>query len=308
MEITVDDVPYAITPDGETLLARVYAPMDGGPHPALVDVHGGAWSLFDRTADAHFDAALAARGTVVVALDFRQAPAHRFPSAVADVVAGVRWVRAHAARLRVRPDAIGLIGGSSGGHLLLLAAIRPHADEYGGTRWIGEPATPAGAPVDARVAFALPLWPIADPIARYRYLLDRIAHPVASSSPFFQPERLKRGHDLFFGDEATMHRASVPRVLADGEAQHLPPIWVAHPEEDDNVTLEMTEALVDAYRRAGGDAELAVFPGVGHAFANFPGDTTDRCIDAMAAFIARRASSRRARPAGSSPAPPSPRR
>jgi acetyl esterase len=283
LDVVVEDVPYA-TPDGEPLLARVYAPRDGGPWPALVDVHGGAWTLFDRTVDAQFDAGLAARGTVVVALDFRQAPSHRFPTAVADVVAGIRFVRANAARLRVRPDAIGVIGGSSGGHLALLAALRPHAPEHGGTPWIGD----TGAAVDARVSFALALWPIADPLARYRYLLDRIARPVPSASPFFQPDRLKAGHDLFFGDEATMHRASVPRVLDAREAEHLPPLWVAHPELDDNVTLPMTEALVDAYRRAGGDVELVVFPDVGHGFANFPGAASDRCVEAMATFIARR--------------------
>ncbi len=65
---------------------------------------------------------------------------------------------------------------------------------------------------------------------------------------------------------------------------------MAHPERDENVTLPMTQALIDAYRRAGGEAELAVFPGVGHSFANFPSDDTDRCIAAMAAFIDRQLS------------------
>jgi acetyl esterase/lipase len=292
-EVRVDDVPYAM-PEGETLLARIYAPANGGPFPAVVDVHGGAWSNFDRTVDAQYAEALAARGIVVVALDFRQAPRHRFPSAAADVVAGVRFVRRHAERYRVRPDAIGLLGGSSGGHLALLAALRPDAPELASTPWIREMETVGdpGPSVAVRVAFVLALWPIADPLARYRYLLERIANLRPPASRFFLPERLKAGHDAFFGDEATMHRASVPRLLDDGEAQHLPPLWVAHPELDDNVTLAMTRALVDAYRRAGGDVELVVYPGVGHAFANFPGETTDRCIDAMAAFISSRAPGR----------------
>ena len=50
------------------------------------------------------------------------------------------------------------------------------------------------------------------------------------------------------------------------------PSRIAHPELDENVTLEMTQHLIDTYRRAGGSAELEVFPGVGHAFANFPGE------------------------------------
>ena len=82
-----------------------------------------------------------------------------------------------------------------------------------------------------------------------------------------------------------MELASVPRIVAAGEAEHLPPIWVAHPEFDENVTAEMSRHLVDVYRKAGGEAELALFAGVGHSFANFPGDHADRCIAAMKCFI-----------------------
>ena len=282
-DVTTDDVPYA-TPDGEPLLARIYTPVGGsGAFPALVDVHGGAWSFFDRLADTYITRALAACGMVVVALDFRQAPSHRYPTAVADVVAGVRFVKANAERLRARPDAVGLIGGSSGGHLLLLAAIQPNAVEFASTPYVGM----TGAPIDARVSYALPLWPIADPGARYRYLLERIAHPVEAHDPFFKPEHLQRGHDLFFGDLATMDRASVPRIVAAGAAEVLPPIWIAHPALDENVTLPMTEHLLATYRAAGGAAECEVFPDVGHAFANFPGAAADACIDRMKSFIAR---------------------
>lgn len=277
-----EDVTWT-QPDGEPLLARIYRPAGArGPWPALVDVHGGAWTYFDRRADAHFDAALAACGMVVVALDFRQGPAHRHPAATADVVAGIRWVKANAARLDARPDDVGLIGGSSGGHILMLAALRPHAPEYATT------SVEAPADVDARVTYALPLWPILDPLARYRYLLDRRAHPRPARDPFFQPDRLIAAHEAYFGDEATMHGASALRVVESGEAETLPPIWIAHPELDENVTLEMTERFVAAYRRAGGDVALDVFPGVGHGFANFPGDAAAPCIDRMRAFIARR--------------------
>lgn len=280
-EVATQDVPYA-EPDDESLLARVYRPVGGGgPWPALVDVHGGAWSLFDRTVDGYFDRALAACGMVVVALDFRQAPAHRYPTAVADVVAGVRFVKANAAALGAQPGGVGLIGGSSGGHLVLLAAIRPDAAEYDGTPYVGR----TGARVSGAVAYALPLWPIADPLARYRYLEERLAE--RSESAFFRPEVLKAGHDAFFGDVATMAAASVPRIVAAREAEHLPPIWVAHPELDENVTLDMSQDLVESYRRAGGHAELEVFAGARHSFANFAGDAADGCIARMKEFIGR---------------------
>jgi len=276
LAVTSDDVEYA-RHDGVPLLARVYRPSGGGgPWPALVDVHGGAWRWFDRTADAYYDEALAAGGMVVVALDFRQAPDHRYPTAVADVVAGVRWARANAAGLGARADSVGIVGGSSGGHLAMLAAVRPGAFA-GGERG------------DGHVDYALALWPIVDPFARYRYLLARRDEPPGRArDPFFRAARLMEGHESFFGDEATMADASVVRVLDAGLAERLPPIWVAHPELDENVTLPMTERFVAAYRAAGGDAELAVFPGVGHAFANIPGDAADRCVERMREFIGRR--------------------
>jgi acetyl esterase/lipase len=282
-EVRVDDVPYG-GPADAPLLARIYAPVGArGPCAALVDVHGGAWTYFDRTIDAYFDHALAACGLVVVALDFRQAPSDRYPTAVADVVAGIRFVHANAARLGARPDAIGVVGGSSGGHLGLLAALRPNAPEYAGTPVIG-----MDAPVDARVAYVMSLWPIADPLARYRYLLDRIAHPRDAHDAIFDPVRLRQGHEAFFADEATMARASVPRLVTAGEAERLPALWIAHPELDENVTLAMSEALADAYRRAGGHVELEVFRGVGHGFANLPGPAADACIARMKDFVARR--------------------
>jgi acetyl esterase/lipase len=281
-QVSYEDVEYGGPPD-QPLLARVYRPIGVEPPlPALVDVHGGAWSYFDRTIDFYFDQALAACGMIVVALDFRQGPEHRFPTAVADIVAGIRFVKCNAARLGAMREPLGVIGGSSGGHLLLLAALKPSAPEFGTSPYVGQGA----APIDARVAYALPLWPIADPTARYRYVLDRIAHPRPSREPTFQPERLKEGHDAFFGDERAMEAASVPRLLAAGEAEHLPPIWVAHGELDENVTLEMTERLVQFYHAAGGEAELAVFPGAGHSFANYPGEAADHCIAAMRCFIA----------------------
>lgn len=277
-----EDLVYA-DPGGEPLHARVYRPQGAGRDlPALVDVHGGAWNFFDRKADFVYDRALAAGGMVVVALDFRQGPAHHYPSSVADVIAGIRYVKAHAGALGVRPDDVGLIGGSSGGHLALVAALRPHAAEFGVTAVHGADAES----IDATVAYALPLWPIADPLARYRYLLERRTHPeVQSRDPFFQCQRLIDAHEAYFADEADMQRASVPRMIAEGEAEHLPPVWIAHPELDENVTLTMSQHLAETYRRAGGAATLEIFPGVGHAFANFAGDASALCIAKMQEFI-----------------------
>jgi acetyl esterase/lipase len=280
-EVAFDDVPFA-RPDGGELLARVYRPGGPGPWHALVDVHGGAWTYFDRTVDAYFDQALAACGLVVVALDFRMGPAHRFPTAVADVVAGIRWTKAHARTLGAHAERVGIIGGSTGGHLAMLAALTPHARAFAGT------PVDAPAEIDAAVDYVLPLWPVLDPLARFHYLLERQRAPREPRDRFFVPERLIEGHHAFFDDEAAMARASALRIVETGEAEALPPVWIAHAELDENVTLAMTERFVETYRRAGGTVELEVFRGVGHSFGNIPGDTADRCIARMRDFVARR--------------------
>ena len=280
-EVVEEDLEYA-RPDGAPLLARIYRPAGyHAPLPALVDVHGGAWAYFDRRGDFYIDRALAACGMVVVALDFRQGT-HRYPSAIADVVAGIRWTKAQADALGVRPEGVGLIGSSSGGHIAMLAALRPSAPEFTTTRVAGADG------IDARVNYALPLWPILDPLARYRYLLDRRANPTPARDPLFHLDLLIAGHEAFFPDEDTMARASATRMVEAGEFECLPPVWLAHPELDENVTLPMTERFVRAYRAAGGMVELEVFEGVGHGFAIFPGEAADRGIARMRDFIARR--------------------
>jgi acetyl esterase len=286
------DEEYA-SPGGMPLLARIYRPeigksVEAGSRasalPALVDVHGGAWSYLDRRVDESIAQGLAACGVTVVSLDFRQGAEHPFPASIRDVLAGVRFTRFHAARLGVDPARIGLIGGSSGGHLALLAGIQPRWPDFQGTRFHGEPHET----VDARVAFVLALWPIANPLERFRYVLTRLDEPPsARRDPMFHPEALVAGHRHFV-DEAAMERASLSRILDAGEHEELPPIWVAHAELDENVTVPMTERFVASYRRAGGDAELVHFAGVGHSFANFPGEAADRGIARMRDFLARR--------------------
>ena len=285
-EVEIVDTPYA-RPGGIELLARVYRPLGeaAAPRAAVVYVHGGAWARLDRTADAILCRALAASGRVVVALDFRQAPDHRFPAASADVAAGVRYARAHARRLGVDPARVGLLGSSSGGHLALLHAVRPGAPEAAGTPIV----TPEGAldvaARDAGVAFVVALYPVADPLARYRYALSREHEPPPPSG--FDAKRLIASHRAFFADEAAMAGASVTRLVAEGLATALPPAWVAQPDLDDNVPAATTLAFVDAYRRAGGRVEHVHFPESRHGFVQQESAATDKCVAHVLGFVSR---------------------
>ncbi len=93
-----------------------------GALPAIVCIHGGGWSRGDRSSMRPLAQALAARGFVTVTISYRLSGEAKFPAALHDAKAAVRWLRAHAATYGIDPDAIGVTGHSAGGHLAALLA------------------------------------------------------------------------------------------------------------------------------------------------------------------------------------------
>ena len=128
-DIDVEDIEYLRHGD-KPLLARVYKPRGTGPFPLIIDIHGGAWCKKDRTSDAGTDEPLARSGVVVVALDFRMGLEGRYPASIADINYAIRWSKARAAEFGGRPDRVGILGVSSGGHQAMLAAMRPDDPRY----------------------------------------------------------------------------------------------------------------------------------------------------------------------------------
>jgi acetyl esterase len=111
------------TVDGEQIKLDVYEPAKKGKdRPAVVVVHGGAWTVGDKSWFAQQANQLAQSGFVAFSVNYRLAPAHPYPAAVEDVEAAVEWVRKHAKEYGVDPERIGALGGSAGGHLVGLLA------------------------------------------------------------------------------------------------------------------------------------------------------------------------------------------
>lgn len=104
---------------------RVYAPETGEPRPVLAYFHGGGWVLGSRdTADVACRALAAAAGCVLVSVDYRLAPEHKFPVPLDDCVAAVHWLARHAPEIGGDPARIAVGGDSAGGNLSAAAAIR----------------------------------------------------------------------------------------------------------------------------------------------------------------------------------------
>jgi alpha-L-fucosidase 2 len=106
-------------------------------------VHGGGWTSGDKTTgvDPLF-APFSKSGLGWFSINYRLAPKHRYPAAVEDVEAAVRWVKEHAAELNVDPKRLALLGESAGGHLVAMVVMRAKED----TRVAA--ALPFYAPVD----------------------------------------------------------------------------------------------------------------------------------------------------------------
>lgn len=115
---------YAVH-DGVELSGTFHKPDQAGQAPIVIAVHGGAWKAGDVKQYQYWGPWLASRGIAVFAIEYRlvQGERNRYPAAVQDVRAAVKFVRSNAAKLGIDPARIGLVGASAGAHLSALVAL-----------------------------------------------------------------------------------------------------------------------------------------------------------------------------------------
>lgn len=115
---------HLVTGDFPAVKVRLYRPEGTAPRPAFLHVHGGGFAFGDIESLDRWKRELAAEtGAVVVGLEYALSPDHRYPVALAQVLAVLRWLRAEAAALGLDPDRIGIGGDSAGGNLALAALL-----------------------------------------------------------------------------------------------------------------------------------------------------------------------------------------
>jgi acetyl esterase/lipase len=279
-ELEIEDVEYLRHGDTPYLL-RLLKPGGDGPFPLVVQLHGGAWCRGDRANDTALNEALAKSGVVVAALEWRMPPIASYPAALTDINYAIRWLKSRAVDLRSRPDWVGLMGSSSGGHQAMLAAMRPRDSRYSAL-----PLTAGTPPVDASVHCAVLCWPVIDPLGRYNYAKE-LKQRGGANAEF--ADRVLPSHDQFWGSEAAMSEGSPARALDRGEKTELPPVLyiqgtadIAHPKPD-------REHFVESYRKAGGHLELELFEGEAEGFvgrnANSP--NAARAVEKIIEFVHR---------------------
>ncbi|WP_137045581.1 alpha/beta hydrolase [Pseudolabrys sp. FHR47] len=247
LSFTARDYDYHRGASGPQLV-RVYRPDGPGPFPSVVDVHGGGWGTGNRLNNTVIHEYLARSGIVVAAIDFRLSGEARYPASIADTNLAIRWLKFRAADFNSRPDLVGGVGSSSGGHQLLLNALKPNDSAYAVLDTARFPD------IDASLSFVVALWPVADPWARYQ-MAQRQAK-----------EALIRSHAAYWNSDEEMQRGNPHLLLERREQTHLPPLLIMQGTADDNLTPDMAERFSVAYRSSGGHAELSIVGGASHAF------------------------------------------
>lgn len=222
-----------------SLPATVYTPSGAGPLPVVLYFHGGGWVFADRKVYDGGARGLAKQANaIVVSVDYRLAPEHKFPAAHDDALAAYRWLTRNAQNLGGDPQRLGLAGESAGGNLAVATAVAAHEQKLQAPRHV------------------LAVYPVAQANTRTESYLK-----YADAMPLNRPMM------LWFIAQVTRDEAQVrdPRIdLVNADLKGLPPVTLINAEidplRDDGALLEQ------ALRRQGVAVERKLYEGVTHEF------------------------------------------
>ena len=246
---------------------RIYTPRGSAALPIVVYFHGGGWAAGDlNTHDASARYYAATADAIVVSVDYRQPPEHKFPVAVDDSFAAVEWAVAHAGEIGGDPMRVAVAGDSAGGNLATV--VCQLAKQRGGPR----------------IAYQVLLYPAVD-------LRGGAATPE-------YPSRLQFGDGDYFLSRRDMEwfrslylsdvdrESEDPRVspIAAADLGGLPPALVVTAGCD--VLRDEGKAYADRLAAAGVPVEYRRYDGTIHAFMSFAG-AIPQGLDALS-FVASR--------------------
>jgi len=240
----VRDLVYGRGGERELKLDLAMPKEGDGSFPAIVFLHGKGWREGSRIDMNHFIEGVAHMGYVGVTVEYRLAPNARFPAQVEDCKAAVRWLRANAKTYRVRPERIGVVGFSAGGHLAYMLGVTRETDGLEGNG--GNADQPSR--VQAVVGFFAPTdfstrdWP--------RDLEQEVIVPFLGGS---------------FADKPDVYKKASPVSYVTNDA---PPFLLFHGNADKLVPVDQSRRLATKLRSFGVPATIVELEGEGHGFSD----------------------------------------
>src|SRR6478609_2299140 len=239
---TYKDVVYA-TVDGKDLKLDIYLPTGVSTPILLVWVHGGAWRNGTK---ASVPKIFVENGIATASLDFRQSTEARFPAAIYDIKAAIRFLRAKASMYGYRIDKIAIGGDSSGGHLATLVGVSSGNTELEGT-----------------------LGSYANQSSRIHAILDyygatNLSTILAQSTPFGLNVR-KPALELLLG---SLPESAVDLSKLASPVNHIdkndPPLLMFHGDQDPQMPINQSHELQGQYQKLNLDVHLEVIHGAAH--------------------------------------------
>ena len=226
--------------------ARVYRPEGDGPFPMVMMFHGGGWVIGDLdTADRQSREVCRGARALVVSVDYRLAPEHRFPAAADDCYAATCWAAEHASDHEGDASKLAVAGDSAGGNLA--AVVAQMARDRGGPRLV----------------FQLLVYPVTDGVDHdwpsYRDNGDGYLLTSAAMGWFWNQ----------YAPSAADRRNPHASPLRAGNLAGLPPALVMTAEFDP--LRDEGEAYAHALDAAGVEAEFVRYDGFIHGFFSHTG-------------------------------------
>jgi len=230
-------------PAGEIAI-RVYTPADveGGEAglPIIVFFHGGGFTIGSLTSHDPVARQLCAQAeAIVVSVDYRLAPEHRFPAAVEDAFAATQWVGEHGRELGGDPTRLAVCGDSAGGNLAAVACLL---------------ARDAGGPA---IAFQALIYPTTDSSKEYPSFVEN------GESIFLSSDTMRWFYEQYTTSPADNLDWRLSPILAEDLA-NLPPALIITAGFD--TLRDEGEAYGEALRAAGNDVTVRRYDTMTHVF------------------------------------------
>ena len=248
-------ITYVIR-DGHPLDLDLYSPdMSAARAPCIVVIHGGSWANGDSTQIPGLNRYLAARGYVVAAINYRLAPQHCFPAARDDLLAAIRYLKAHALELGIDPRRLVLLGRSAGAQLALLVAYT--AD-------------------DAAIRGVVGFYGPADLVYGYEHPARKAVIDSIGVIERFLGGSLASVSDVYAAASPICHTSP-----------HSPPTLLIHGGRDTLVAPIQSDMLATRLAQAGAQTMLLRLPWAEHGFdVNFSGPSGQISTFAIERFVA----------------------
>ena len=231
------DVVYGVA-DGKPLLLDASAPAGDGPFPVVLIIHGGGWGTGDKAGDIVPLLGAALTNFTWFSMNYRFAPAHRWPACYEDVQKALRWVRAQADEYKGDPARIALIGYSAGGQLAAYTAVAAAPNES--VQAVVGLAPPTDIVEEARRRGTLDKW------SSMRNLIGR----------------------------TNLDAETISRLAALSPAEHLhpglPPFLLVQGDGDKTVPPDLTRQFQARLRAQGGACDLFTVTNGTHRLADWP--------------------------------------